>query len=43
MAQMDACSTGDQEVMGSIPAGSGNIFVIMKYFLRTKPAQEECG
>ena len=25
MAQMDACPTGDQEVVGSIPAGSDNI------------------
>ena len=26
MAQSDACPTGDQEVAGSIPAGSFNIF-----------------
>ena len=34
---MDAHSTGDQEVGGSIPAGSGNILsrrLIMKYFQR---------
>ena len=38
MAQMDACLTGDQEVVGYIPAGSDNILswrLIMKYFLRS--------
>ena len=36
VAQSDAHSTGDQEVAGSIPAGSDNIFslrLIMKYSL----------
>ena len=36
VAQSDACPTGDQEVTGSIPAGSANILswrLIMKYFL----------
>ena len=35
MTQSDAFPTGDQEVTGSIPAGSGNILLwrlIMKYF-----------
>ena len=35
MAQLDAGLTGDQEVMGSIPSGSGNILswrLIMKCF-----------
>ena len=38
MAQSDAHLTGDQEVMGSIFAGSGNILtwrLIAKYFLRS--------
>ena len=38
MPKSDACPTGDQEVMGSIPAASGNILswrFIMKYFLRS--------
>ena len=36
IAQSDARLTGDQEVMGVIPGGSGNILLwrlIMKYFL----------
>ena len=35
VAQLDACPTGDHEVAGSIPAGSGNILscrLIMEYF-----------
>ena len=35
MAQSDVCLTGDQEVAGSIPAGSGTIHswrLIMKCF-----------
>ena len=38
MAQSDARPTGDQEVAGSSPVGSGNILswrLIMKYFLRS--------
>ena len=38
VARSDARSTGDQEVAGSIPAGSGNILscrLIMKYFQRS--------
>ena len=38
MAQSDARPTGEQEIAGSIPAGSGNMLLwrlIMKYFLRT--------
>ena len=38
VAQLNACSTGDQEVAGSIPAEVGNILswrLIMKYFLRS--------
>ena len=36
VAQLDGCSTGDQEVAGSIPANVGNILswrLIIKYFL----------
>ena len=36
--QLDAHLTGDQEVAGSIPAGSATFFcgdLIMKYFLRS--------
>ena len=36
MAQLDARPTGDQEVVGSTPAGSATFFggdLIMKYFL----------
>ena len=35
MAQLDACLTGDQEVVGSTPTGSATVFreyLIMKYF-----------
>ena len=38
VAQWDAHPTGDQEVMGSIPAEVSNILsrrLIMKYFLRS--------
>ena len=38
--QSDMHSTGDQEVMGSIPTGSGNILswrFLMQYFLRSFP------
>ena len=38
VAQSDVCLTGDQEVIGSIPAKSGNILSwrwIMKYFLQS--------
>ena len=38
VAQLDACPTGDQEVVGSTPAKVGNILswrLIMKYFLRS--------
>ena len=38
VAQPDACTTGDQEVDGLIPACSGNILsrkLILKYFLRS--------
>ena len=28
VAQSDACPTGDDEIAGSIPAGSGNIFLV---------------
>ena len=38
VAQSDARPTGDQEVSGSIPTVSGNIFswrLIMKYFLQS--------
>ena len=38
VAQSDACPTGDQEVAGLIPAGSGNIIpwrLNLKYFLRS--------
>ena len=36
VAQLDAPPTGDQEVAGSIPAGSATFFrdLTMKYFLR---------
>ena len=40
----DACPTGDQEVAGSIPAGSATFFcgaLIMKYFLRSLPLIHE--
>ena len=43
MPQLDACSTGDQEVEGSIPAGSGNIIswrLIMEYFISLPLIQE---
>ena len=36
MAQSDMCLTGDQEVVGSVCAGSGGILwwrLIMRYFL----------
>ena len=36
VAQLDVCLTGDQEVMGSIPAWSDNILsrrLVIKYFL----------
>ena len=36
MAQSDVCPIGDQEVVGLIPAGSGNVLLlrlIMKSFL----------
>ena len=39
VAQLGACLTGDQEVGGSILAGSGNILkeiLILKYFLLVK-------
>ena len=38
VSQSDVCLTGDQEVTGLIPAGSGNTHLwrlIMKYFLRS--------
>ena len=38
MAQLDAHWTGDQEVVGSNPAGLGTFFhgdLIMKYFLQS--------
>ena len=38
VAQLDARSTGDQEIAGSIPAGYGNILswrLIMKYYIRS--------
>ena len=38
MAQWDALPTGDEEFVGSIPAGLGNILswrLIMKYFLQS--------
>ena len=38
MAQLDAHPTGDQEVVGLIPTGSGNILswrFITRYFLRS--------
>ena len=38
VAQLDARPTGDQEVVGSITAGSATFFrgdLIMKYFLRS--------
>ena len=38
MAQSDALSTGDKEIAGSMPPGSGNILpwrLNIKYFLRS--------
>ena len=46
VAQLDACPTGDQEVVGLTPAKVGNIFLwrlIMKYFLQWTGDQEVAG
>ena len=43
MAQLDTHPTGDQEVAGLIPAGSGNILLwrlFMKYFQRVSFVHE---
>ena len=43
MAQSDAHLTGDQEITGSIPVGSGSILLwrlIVKYFLRSFPSAD---